>query len=771
MVVPGMYLADRYEMIEKIGSGGMADVYKAKDHKLNRLVAVKVLKHEFSVDATFVKKFRVEAQSAAGLSHPNVVNVYDVGEENGIHYIVMELVQGITLKKYIEMKGKLDIKEALNISVQIASGLQAAHDNRIIHRDIKPQNIIMSRDGKVKVTDFGIAKVADSTTVTTNAAGSVHYISPEQARGGYSDAKSDIYSLGITMYEMLTGKVPFEGETNVAVALLHIQGEMVPPRRLEPSIPRSFEKIILKCTQKKPDRRYASARELIADLRKVLTHPDGEYVVLAGAASMASPANDQTVVLDEQNINRVRQGAAGAAGAAGAMAGAGMAGRSAYAAGSNGTGGVGGNGAGGGVRGGVGGNGAGGSGQGVRGGAGNGAGGNGRGGNGGNGSRGGSGSQYPRNNRRRDEFDEDEDGDNVNPALEKVMMVLGIVGALILVVVIFFIIGRAAGLFSGKGGTESTTELTTEATETTETPEPTTESETENEEVEVPSLYDLTQADAEQKAREYGFNISVLKEANTDVEDGHVFEQSPKAGEKGKKGDVIRVKVAQAEEVTVDDIKGLTVDQARTKLGVKGLTIADVIYEFNDEYDSNIALRTDPAAGTKLKKGDSVILYASKGKEVKKVKVPQLVGMTSADAQNTILQYNLTFGGATEAFSDSVAEGKVISSSPSYGEEVDEGSSVSIVVSKGKENKTYTGLVGIYNSPIGGMPEGESVSIVVTVTKPDNTTETVFSGTVNVSDGWVPIEKTVTSTAPGQGSYTITSSDGSILGSDVVVFD
>ena len=194
MVVPGMYLADRYEILEKIGSGGMADVYKAKDHKLNRLVAVKVLKQEFSVDETFVKKFRVEAQAAAGLSHPNIVNVYDVGEENGIHYIVMELVQGITLKKYIEMKGKLDIKEALNISVQIASGLQAAHDNRIIHRDIKPQNIIMSRDGKVKVTDFGIAKMADSTTVTTNAAGSVHYISPEQARGGYSDAKSDIYS-------------------------------------------------------------------------------------------------------------------------------------------------------------------------------------------------------------------------------------------------------------------------------------------------------------------------------------------------------------------------------------------------------------------------------------------------------------------------------------------------------------------------------------------------------------------------------------------------
>ena len=210
MLIPGSYLINRYEIIMKIGSGGMADVYKAKDHVLNRLVAIKVLKQEYSTDATFVKKFRVEAQSAAGLSHPNIVNVYDVGEDDGVYFIVMELVQGITLKNYIDMKGKLDIREALNISVQIASGLSAAHENRIIHRDIKPQNIIMSRDGKVKVTDFGIAKVADSTTVTTTAAGTVHYISPEQARGGYSDERSDIYSLGIVLYKLRNhNRLPF----------------------------------------------------------------------------------------------------------------------------------------------------------------------------------------------------------------------------------------------------------------------------------------------------------------------------------------------------------------------------------------------------------------------------------------------------------------------------------------------------------------------------------------------------------------------------------
>ena len=205
MVKIGMVIGDRYEVLEKIGTGGMSDVYKAKDHKLNRLVAVKVLKQEFSENENFVSKFRVEAQSTAGLLHPNTVNVYDVGDEDGINYIVMELVDGITLKKYIEKKSRLSVKEAVSIAIQVAMGLEAAHNNGIIHRDIKPQNIMISKEGKVKVTDFGIAKAATSNTITSNVMGSVHYTSPEQARGGYSDAKSDIYSLGITLFEMLTG--------------------------------------------------------------------------------------------------------------------------------------------------------------------------------------------------------------------------------------------------------------------------------------------------------------------------------------------------------------------------------------------------------------------------------------------------------------------------------------------------------------------------------------------------------------------------------------
>ena len=278
MIKIGMMIGDRYEILEKIGTGGMSDVYKAKDHKLNRFVAVKVLKQEFGENANFVSKFRIEAQAAAGLMHPNIVNVYDVGEESGIHYIVMELVEGITLKKYIEKKARLSVKEAISIAIQVSMGIEAAHNNHIIHRDIKPQNIIISKEGKVKVTDFGIAKAATSNTITSNVMGSVHYTSPEQARGGYSDEKSDIYSLGITMFEMLTGRVPFNGETTVAIAIKHIQEELPSPREYVSEIPISVEQIVCKCCQKSPDRRYQSMAELIADLKQSLISPDEDFV-------------------------------------------------------------------------------------------------------------------------------------------------------------------------------------------------------------------------------------------------------------------------------------------------------------------------------------------------------------------------------------------------------------------------------------------------------------------------------------------------------------
>lgn len=298
MVKIGMMIGDRYEILEKIGTGGMSDVYKAKCHKLNRYVAVKVLKQEFSENENFVSKFRIEAQAAASLMHPNIVNVYDVGAENDIYYIVMELVEGITLKKYIERKARLSYKEAVSIAIQVSMGIEAAHNNHIIHRDIKPQNIIISREGKVKVTDFGIAKAATSNTITSNVMGSVHYTSPEQARGGYSDEKSDIYSLGITLFEMLTGRVPFNGETTVAIAIKHIQEEMVSPKEFVPEIPGSVEAIVLKCCQKSPDRRYQNMSEVIADLKQSLISPDEDFVV---NRDMDEEASTRTISEDEMN--------------------------------------------------------------------------------------------------------------------------------------------------------------------------------------------------------------------------------------------------------------------------------------------------------------------------------------------------------------------------------------------------------------------------------------------------------------------------------------
>lgn len=300
MVKIGMLIADRYEVLEKTGTGGMSVVYRAKDHKLNRTVAIKVLKQEFSDNANFVSKFRVEAQAAAGLMHPNIVNVYDVGEEKGMYYIVMEYVDGITLKKYIEKKSRLTVKEAISIAIQVSMGLQAAHNNHVIHRDIKPQNIMISRDGKVKVTDFGIAKAATSNTITSNVMGSVHYTSPEQARGGYSDERSDIYSLGITLFEMLTGRVPFNGETTVAIAIKHIQTPMPSPREFVPDIPRSVEQIVLKCCEKSPDRRYQNMTELIADLKQSLIHPNADFVKVInpdedGATRMANPVEQSEI--------------------------------------------------------------------------------------------------------------------------------------------------------------------------------------------------------------------------------------------------------------------------------------------------------------------------------------------------------------------------------------------------------------------------------------------------------------------------------------------
>lgn len=301
MLKTGVVLGKRYEILGRIGAGGMADVYKSLDHKLNRYVAVKVLKSTYRSDEVFVKKFLSEAQAAAGLMHPNVVNVYDVGEDRGLYYMVMELVEGITLKDYIEKKGRLSAKETISIAIQMVTGIQAAHNQHIIHRDIKPQNIIISKEGKVKVTDFGIAHATTSTqTISTNVMGSVHYTSPEQARGGVVGERSDIYSAGVTIYEMVTGHVPFDGETTVEVAVKHLQEAFPNPADEVKNLPYSLECIIMKCTQKNTALRYKNCQELINDLKRSLLDPDGEFV-------QKGRSGDSTVVMSASELERAKR--------------------------------------------------------------------------------------------------------------------------------------------------------------------------------------------------------------------------------------------------------------------------------------------------------------------------------------------------------------------------------------------------------------------------------------------------------------------------------
>ena len=303
MNLEGKILGNRYEIIEKIGNGGMATVYKAKCHVLNRYVAVKILRDEFTTDQEFIKRFNSEAQSAASLTHPNIVSIYDVGNEGNIYYIVMELIQGKTLKEIISSDGALSWKWSINVGIQIASALETAHKNNIIHRDIKPHNIIITEEGIAKVTDFGIAKAVSNSTITAfgTTIGSVHYFSPEHARGGYTDAKSDLYSLGVVLYEMMTGRVPFDADTPVSVALKHMQEKPIEPIKLNPAIPSAINNIIIKAMQKDVNLRYSSATEMLKDLSMALKNPDGNFVMMRNLNNDDFPTQ-RIQTLNDRNI-------------------------------------------------------------------------------------------------------------------------------------------------------------------------------------------------------------------------------------------------------------------------------------------------------------------------------------------------------------------------------------------------------------------------------------------------------------------------------------
>lgn len=661
MLKPGMMLGDRYEIIELVGSGGMSDVYKAKDHKLNRYVAIKILKNEFSDDRNFVSKFRVEAQSAAGLAHPNIVNVYDVGEDDGIYYIVMEFVEGITLKEYIMNNGRLSAEQALDFSLQIASGIEVAHQNHTIHRDIKPQNIIVSKNGTLKVTDFGIARAATSNTVASNAMGSVHYISPEQARGGYSDEKSDIYSLGITMYEMVTGRVPFEGDNNVTVALMHIQGEMIPPREYYPDIPASFEKVILKCTQKKPERRYLTASALIADLRRVATNPNGDFVVLGSNTAVNAP----TVMMSDAELNSIKESAAQRsydtdtedlytedyeeeyeerpAAPVRPSASAGTAERA--AAGRKPA---------------------------VR--------------------------PAPASTVD-DDFDPDDDDynydyddddeeeeevsddieDDIDPKLQKVVMIGGIIAAVIIAMFVMLFVGKAAGWFKfGNGRDRNSTEDEQQSIEMTV------------------SVVGMQIEEAEKALM--GANIPYELERQNDdaIATDIVISQSYEKGDMIPSGTKVKIIVsAGKEEIDVPNVVGYEVTQAETILiNDYGFHVTHG-YEYDSEVPKDHVISQDPVATQKVAKGSTVKIVISNGPEIKETEVPDLRGKTQQEASAALTNVKLNLGNTSEEYSPTVEAGRVISQSTSAGTKVTEGSTVDITISKGPEPtseapKTYS---------------------------------------------------------------------------------
>ena len=588
MIKIGMTLGDRYEILEKIGTGGMSDVYKAKDGKLNRFVAVKVLKQEFAENANFVSKFKTEAQAAAGMMHPNIVNVYDVGEEGGTHYIVMELVEGITLKKYIEKKSRLSIKETISIAIQVSMGIEAAHNNHIIHRDIKPQNIMISKEGKVKVTDFGIAKAVSSNTITSNVMGSVHYTSPEQARGGFSDEKSDIYSLGITMFEMLTGRVPFNGETTVAIAIKHIQEPMPSPREYVAEIPISVEQIVFKCTQKSPDRRYQSMSELIADLKRSLMKPDEDFVKISdpdedAATKMVTEADMRQIKSKTERIavDDIRMRTGDDMDSPARRPKSPSKGRNTKPAKKGAP------------------------------------------------SKNSRNASKPQPSKKRRPENVKPDKRRTKPApsrdsaaddefMEKLTTVLAIVAALIIGILIIFFVGRHFGLFEFTTSDNDITDQIEDLAVVTEEPTPQTDGDINDGKIEVPNVINMSYAEAVATLNKKGFKqIEKVQMSSSTVNKGNVAEQTPAAGERVDKEDTIVLAVstgAEIVQVKVPNVIGLSEMDATAVLVEHGLQVGAVT-EANDP-DTNLIDKVcyqSYAADVTVESGTKVDLRISTG--------------------------------------------------------------------------------------------------------------------------------------------------------------
>ena len=578
--------------------------------KLNRLVAVKVLKKEYREDETFVRKFQVEAQAAAGLMHPNIVNVYDVGEDRGLYYIVMELVEGITLKDYIEKKEILSARETISIAIQICTGLLAAHRKHIVHRDIKPQNVIISKEGKVKVTDFGIAKATTSNTISSNVMGSVHYTSPEQARGGFSDEKSDIYSTGITLYEMVTGRVPFDGDSTVSIALQHLQEGIIPPSEFV-DLPYSLEQIILKCTQKSADRRYPDMEALILDLKRALVDPEGDFV------DNGYRRSDETVAITSGELRRIQE-------------------------------------------------------------------------------------EYEDRYDDDDDYDDDDESqddqdandEEVDPKMARLMKIMKIVVAVIVALTLLFVVGKVTGILKvPNAGTQEANKA----------------------KVKVPDVLGKTQAEAEELLKAKGLKVSVTEAKSDDHEEGQVIKTDPEAGKRIEKGTTVVITVCSGEkgkEVTVPQLKNESEESATKALDKLGFTKITPQLKPSDEVEEGLVIETNPKAGetvviTKDKEAE-IIIYISSGKE--QVEMPQLVGKSKDEATKIASEKGLTLNVSEEKYSDKEA-GTVLEQDVEHGKKVAKGTTINIIISKGKDMAYMPDIFGTSVSSARSMIESAGLSV------------------------------------------------------------
>lgn len=689
MLEIGSFLSDRYEILSKVGAGGMSDVYKAKDHILSRFVAIKVLKQEFSEDSSFVTKFRAEAQSAAGLEHPNIVNIYDVGSENGLYYIVMEYVEGITLKTYIEKKGQLSFKESASIAIQVARGIEAAHNKNIIHRDIKPQNIIISTDGKVKVTDFGIAKATSSNTISSDVMGSVHYASPEQARNGFVDGRSDIYSLGIVMFEMVTGRVPFDGDTTVAVALQHLQEEIARPSIYAPDLPISFEKIILKCTQKTPDRRYQTIEELLTDIRRSLAHPDEDFVTIAPLVD-----GGKTKVISPDELDKIKEGRGVAEDLNDDDTDADN--DDEYADGEDDD------------------------------------------------------DEYDESLLDDDDDEEDDDdGKLLNPKMDKAITIMGIVTAVIIVIVIIYLALSVAGVFKFGGKKNSESQQTESQTQTESESESETQTETEGQMIDIRGM----SVDDAQKAVDrlkLDLTVFAFETKQSDEKDGTILDQDVKAGDTVKRGSQINVVIAgkgdsTSEMVKIPSVIGKTKSSAKSTLESAGFSVTFEYGDYNNSVAADVVTAQSPSAKNQAAKGSTVTVTLSPGQ--KPITVPNVVGASQSQAESALAGAGLKYTYADSQYSDTVAVGNVISQTKS-GETVAAGTTITLTLSKGKQEISTNVSKGISYSGEGTVVKAEYKLVGKSGTVYDkgsyeNTSSFTVSGTMKEATGSIVVTWTV----------------------------